>query len=160
MLALGILGPARQVGHLPAVHTDASLGFSVVASQPKRTGFDRSAGEERVLLLLDGNICRGRQASESAALALRREAGFCPGCVVATYVAAPPIFQRGCFSEAKALGMSVRQQHGPRAVYAQTYYSLSRNWDWAARNFETGTRLPAIWPNIPPKSFFLNKHWE
>ena len=68
-----------------------------------------------VLLLPGGNRTKGRHASKTSALAQRGETGYCTRCAVATYAAAPALYNRGVYSAEKAMGVTVWQHRGPWA---------------------------------------------
>ena len=117
------------------------MGFSAMAFRSGQIGFDRVAGEEHMVLLLGGNIRRGCHASKTMASSQSGKTGCGPCCVVATYLAVPPVLEWGDYPEEEAKGMSIWQQQGPWAVrsfaaalYAQGGATLPRNWEFGNGN--------------------------
>ena len=129
------------MGRPPAVHTDASLGFSVMGFQFKEIGFDHADGEQQVLLLLEGKRCKGHRAPKASPLTPWSKTGYCSRCTVSTPVAVRTLYKRGMYSDDKAIGVKMSQHFRPWAgrscaatLYLQPNDTLPDEWDWAAEN--------------------------
>ena len=106
-------------------------------------GFDHADGKQHVLLLLEGNCCKGRHDPKASSLKQRSKTDYCPCCAVATMVTVPALYKWGTYSEEEALSLQMWQPHGPWA--GRSYAAMP----WAiplrphpAERMELGSRKP------------------
>ena len=87
----------------PAPHRPPSH-YPFGCYQSKEIAFNHREAEKHVWLILEGNASKGNRAPKVSPLTQRGTMGFCPCCVIATYVAVPALFNWGDFLTEKAPG--------------------------------------------------------
>ena len=129
-------GMPNRAGRPPAMHTEPSSGVPAMVCQRAAIAFESCDAAAGALLLLDGNVSKGRRAAKTRNLTQKAKIGYCPCCAMATRVAVPLNYPRGDFCKLKEQGVELWATGCLRALRksAAPARRESRDLDWAATN--------------------------
>ena len=113
--------PGGQVGLPPAIPTDASTGFPVIAHRSAGVLFGRPESDRFILVRAEETASCGLDGAK-AKLAQRAKVGYCPRRTLATHAAVPPMYELGKFANDKARGSVLRKRAGPWAARLSGVY--------------------------------------
>ena len=104
---LQVLENPNQKGYPGTVNSDAVLGFGVYTYQSPEVLFDSVGSRDDLLVRLEGFHCRGHS---DKGVCQKAKVGYCPCCVIPTYVGIPNSYRLGEFDGRKQQALDLRAQ--------------------------------------------------
>ena len=138
---IAFLQAGGQVGCPPAISTDASLGYLVMAHQRWEILLYSTAWDKFALFRLGGTTFREHGGAE-AEVAQCAKVGYSTCCDDSTQAAVPATYEVGEDSNVKSRGLELWKPSGPEAarpyatfLYSREYGSSSKSRRWAAQSY-------------------------